>query len=153
MVLLFHIMGVMRNLQLLSRPRAVLQGWGLFLLWRWRPRFCAVRGGPIGQHYNNSYQCAYRPGEHRAIRFFFVAASERSGFRVGRPGSATNARSRRASLAAASFLSRRSVLAFLEAAPARPAAAFFSSFSLDVRLGADVVSAVTLKTGCVGCAG
>ena len=69
---------------MLSRPRAVLRGWGLFLLWRWRPRFCAVRGGPIGQNHNNSYQCDYR--EHRAILFFFfVAASERSGFRGGRP--------------------------------------------------------------------
>ena len=88
MVLLFHIMWTMRNLQLLSRPRAVLQGWGLFLLWRWRPRFCAVRGGPIGQNHNNSYQYAYRPGEHRAILFFFFVAlrSERSGFRVGRVG-------------------------------------------------------------------
>ena len=34
MVLLFHIMWIMRNLQLLSRPRAVLQDLGLFLLWR-----------------------------------------------------------------------------------------------------------------------
>ena len=85
MVLLFHIMWIMHNLQLLSRPRAVLQGRGLFLLWR--PRFCAVK--PIGQRPGSSHQYAYRPGkQHGASLFFFVAV--RGGFlvamRVGRVG-------------------------------------------------------------------
>ena len=78
-------MWIMRNLQLLSRPRAVLQGRGLFLFWRWR-RFCAVK--PIGQPPDSGHQCAYRPGKQRGVFFFFVA--ERGGFlvamRVGRVG-------------------------------------------------------------------
>ena len=80
----------MRNLQLLSRPRAAEQDRGLFLFWRWR-RFCAVKLRPIGQPPDSSHQCAYRPGKQRGVFFFFVALrSGRSGFllggRVGRVG-------------------------------------------------------------------
>ena len=152
MVLLFHIMGVMRNLQMLSRPRAVLQGWGGFF---------SFGGGGLGsarceaaQQASTTTPATSAPTGQGNIEpsASFLSRCGRSGAASasGGPGSATNAGSRRASLAAASSLSRRSVLAFLEAAPARPAAAFFSSFGLDVRLGADVVSAVTLKTGCAG---
>ena len=78
-------MWIMRNLQLLSRPRAAEQDRGLFLFWRWR-RFCAVKLRPIGQPPNSGHQCAYRPGKQRgAILFFFFVAlrSGRSGFLVG----------------------------------------------------------------------
>ena len=73
----------MRNLQLLSRPRAAEQDRGLFLFWRWR-RFCAVKLRPIGQPPDSGHQCAYRPGTQRGVFFFFVALrSGRSGFLVG----------------------------------------------------------------------
>ena len=78
-------MWIMRNLQLLSRPRAAEQDRGLFLFWRWR-RFCAVKLRPIGQPPNSGHQCAYTPGKQRgAILFFFFVAlrSGRSGFLVG----------------------------------------------------------------------
>ena len=82
---LFHIVGVIHNLQLLSRTRAAEQDRELFLFWRWR-RFCAVKLRPIGQPPDSGHQCAYRPGKQRgAILFFFFVAlqSGRSGFLVG----------------------------------------------------------------------
>ena len=152
-MMLFHIVRVWCNLQLLSRPFG-RQDRGLFLLWR---RFYrrAVRGvQPIGQP-RSSHQCAYPQGDKEDTGAIEPAASflslrGASSLLCFCGGATTNAGSRKDSLAAASSLSRRSDLAFLAAAPARPAATFFGSFCLGDRLGAGAVSAVTLKTGCAG---
>ena len=143
MVLLFHIMWIMRNLQLLSRTRTAEQDRGLFLFWRWR-RFCAVKLRPIGQPPDSGHQCAYRPGKQRGVFFFFVAL--RGGFlvamRVGRVGHERWIPQSLLGCREFSFKALR--LGFPGGGAGTPRGSLLLVFQLEGRLGAGVV---TLKTG------